>query len=301
MSFTRGVASEAATAVPTDVNPAPLDLRGPGALVVAVLVGLAGTAGAEGGQDHLRVLREQGRDPVEFAADALANHDLVIFDDALHNAREPFDYYGRLLRDPRVQRQLRFVFLEVLSVADQPGIDAYLASPDGDVMLLAKAFQDDYSGFGWRFATYLDLLRTVRDVNRALPAAERIRVIGVNPPIYWEALHTREDYDLFQDTLLGRDHAMYQTIRARADDFKAGKGLFLTNTRHAYTHLRNARGELHWNCATFFHEWHPGRTLSVRVHNLSLRVEGPRQVTGASTAEGMDRFSYHWTRVENGA
>jgi hypothetical protein len=249
----------------------------------------------------VRALREHGQDPIAFVAAALATHDLLIFDDALHNAREPFEFYQRLLRDPRVRGQLRFVFVEALSIADQPGIDAYLDRPEEDISLLAKAFQDDYGGSGWRYATYLDLLRTVREVNRTLPAAERVRVIGVNPPIYWQALHTREDYDLFLDTLLSRDYAMYRTILVRAGDFKAGKGLFLTNTRHAYTHLRKAAGGLHWNCATFFHEWHPGRTLSLRVHNVTLRVEAAREVKGPVSAAGMERFDYRWARVEGGA
>jgi hypothetical protein len=94
---------------------------------------------------------------------------------------------------------------------------------------------------------------------------------------------------------------MYKTILARSDDFKAGKGLFLTNTRHAYTHLRDTRGRLFWNCATFFHELQPGRSLSVRMHNLTLRVEAERQVTGAATAEGMEGLDYRWSRAAGGA
>ena len=39
----------------------------------------------------------------------------------------------------------------------------------------------------------------MREVNRTLPAGKRIRVIDVNPPIYWQALRMRGEYDLFQE------------------------------------------------------------------------------------------------------
>ena len=270
-----------------------------GRLAIVWLLGASAHAGETEGA-HDRALRELGREPVAFVAEALGKHDLLIFDDALHNAQEPWDFYGQLLRDPRVRRQLRFVFVEVLPSTEQPAIDAFLASADGEVSRLARAFQDDYSGYGWRYQTSLDFLRAVREINRGLPEAERLRVVGVNPPIYWEALHRRQDYDLFLDTLASRDFAMYQAILSASDGFRKGKGLFLTNTRHAYTHLRDRAGRLLWNTATFFHEWQPGRSLSLRVHNLTLRVEAPRTPAGRGAADGMDQMQYRWARVDGG-
>lgn len=270
-----------------------------GRLAIAWLLGASVHAGETEGA-HDRALREQGREPVAFVAEALGKHDLLIFDDALHNAQEPWDFYAQLLRDPRVRRQLRFVFVEVLPSNEQPAIDAFLASADGDVSRLTRAFQDDYSGYGWRYQTCLDLVRAVREINRDLPEAERLRVVGVNPPIYWEALHRRQDYDLFLDTLASRDYAMYQAILSVSDGFQKGKGIFLTNTRHAYTHLRDRAGRLLWNTATFFHEWQPGRSLSLRVHNLTLRVEASRATAARGTADGMDQMRYRWARVDGG-
>ncbi len=268
---------------------------------LGVLSLLAGRADAtDTGDAHDRALREQGREPVAFVAEALGRHDLLIFDDALHNAREPWDFYLQLLRDARVRGQIRFVFVEVLPTTEQPAIDAFLASDDGDLARLARAFQDDYSGYGWRYETCLDLLRGVREINRALPEAERIRVVGVNPPIYWEGLHARQDYDLFMDTLATRDYAMYASILSASDDFRKGKGLFLTNTRHAYARLRDRAGRTMWNTAAFFHEWNPGRTMSLRVHNLTLRVEAARDATGPRTAAGMERMQYRWARAAEG-
>jgi len=269
------------------------------AVLVAVLAGGAQVAPAE---THLRDLRRHGREPVAFVADALDRHDLVIFDDALHSAAEPWDYYEQLLRDPRVGGRVRLVFVEVLGITDQPQVDAYLDAPTPDRNLLAKAFQDDYSGFGWRYETCLQLLESVRQINRGRPAAERIRVIAVNPPIYWEALHTRRDYDLFQDSLVARDYFMYRLILARLNGFRDGtKAFFLTNTRHAYKGLRARDGTLHWNTAAFFDQHHPGKAYSVRIHNVTLHVEAAAELRGPRTAEGLERYEYRWVRMEGGA
>jgi len=252
--------------------------------------------------EYADAIRRSGVEPVEFMLRALDDHDLLIFDDALHSAKEPFDFYQRLLRDARFQKRVKSVFVEVFSIAAQPAIDAYLESPTGDRMLLAKVFQDDFSGFGWRYETYLDLLAAVRDVNRGLPPDGRIRVIGVDQPIYWEAIHTRQDYDIFQESLIARDYFMYKTIQNRLDGFEKGaKAIFLTNTRHSYKQLRNREGGLFWNCATFFDQNFPGKACSIRIHNVSLDVLAAKEVTGSTSTEGMEKMEFRWVRVANGA
>ena len=58
------------------------------------------------------------------------------------------------------------------------------------------------------------------------------------------------------------------------NNFENGKkGIFLTNTRHAYKGIKNKKNELYWNCGTFFHQWHPRKTYSVRFHNVYLFLE----------------------------
>jgi hypothetical protein len=43
---------------------------------------------AERLQPYLKVLHEKGQEPIRFVQDKLATHDLLIFDDALHDALE---------------------------------------------------------------------------------------------------------------------------------------------------------------------------------------------------------------------
>ncbi|HEX5654816.1 MAG TPA: hypothetical protein VFX58_17190 [Chitinophagaceae bacterium] len=252
-------------------------------------------------ESYTEVIRQQGRDPLDFCRQLLEKYDLLVFDDALHNAEEPFRFYTQLLRNKELQQKIKYVFIEVFSITSQPYIDRYLESAAKDSTQLLKVFQDDFSGYGWRYQTYLDLFSAIWEINRALPALEKIKIIPVDQPIYWEALHTRRDYDLFQQSLVGRDYFMYRNIVTALKDFSEGrKGIFLTNTRHAYKGIRNGKGKYYWNTATFLQQHFPGKSFSLRIHNVSLFIEGVKSAGAGRTSEGLDRVSYSWGLMENG-
>jgi hypothetical protein len=94
---------------------------------------------------------------------------------------------------------------------------------------------------------------------------------------------------------------MYTMIRSTLEE-SGGKGIFLTNTRHAYQAVRHADGSLYWNATTYFHEREPGRAVSIRFHAPQLVIERVREDTSAvRTTEGLDRIDYRWDRMEGGA
>lgn len=245
-------------------------------------------------------LKAQGQDPVDFVAKALGETDLIIFDDALHSAREPFVFYNQLINSKSLSGKLNFIFLETISTTAQPAIDHFLNGKVKDSTLLVKAFQDDYTGTGWNLQTYLDLFSTVWEHNRLAPDSLKIKIIGVNPPIYWEGIHTKQDYELFQNSLQARDYFMYLEILSVMEEFANGKkGLFLTNTRHAYKNIRKANGKLYWNTGTFFSQWNSGKTLAVRIHNATLSIEAVKNTTGKTSGE-LNEMAYRWIKMDNG-
>ena len=250
--------------------------------------------------EYTSVVRK-GKSPVEFVNNMLGQKDLIVLDDALHSADEPFRFYIDLVQDKKFRDYSPTIFIEVLSIAAQPQINRFLQSPVKDSTLLMKVFQDDFSGYGWRYQTCLDLLAAVWDANRELPDGKKIEVVGVDQPIYWEGIHARQDYDIFQQSLAARDYFMYKVIAAGMKDFKSSKkGIFLTNTRHAYKAIRHADGRLYWNAATFLHQYHPGKIYSVRMHNVSLYIEKQLNDQKSRTTEGLDRVSYRWVRIDGG-
>ena len=197
------------------------------------------------------VISRAGEDPADFVEQKLQDHDLLICDDGLHPAVAPYDFLCDYLQQK--PGTVDMVFLETVSIKAQSAIDAFMAGEVKDTMLLAPVFQESFSYF-WPYETYLHLLSTVWDINRRVPEDQRIRVIGVDQPIYWEGLHSREDYNTFQASLTARDNFMYRTILKNMDYFQSGlKAIFMTNTRHAYKCIRDKPGGTpYWNARAPF-------------------------------------------------
>jgi hypothetical protein len=276
------------------------------ALIVCVGQG-SSDAGPSGGKDtderlqpYLKALREHGREPIRFVMDQLPAHDLIVFDDGMHNALEPFDFYQQLIRDPAFQRHAPAIFLEAVPINKQRHLDAYLNAADDDPRLLYPAFQDDANGRGWNLKTYFDLLRTVRTVNQALPGKSKLRVCGVDSPTFWSEIQTRQDLIQYHKSCASRDHHMYTAILNELAQFQGKrKGIFLTNTRHAFKGIRQKDGTFFWNAATFFHQWHPGKAYSISVHNVVLQAVGALATPRASF-QGRQTHEYKYARVAHG-
>jgi hypothetical protein len=254
-------------------------------------------------QPYLQVLRKQGQAPIPFVVGRLDTLDLLIFDDALHTAVEPFEFYEQLVKDAGFQRKAPAIFLEAIPSNKQRHLDDYLAAPTDDLRLLYPAFQDDANGLGFPYKTYLDFLRTVRAVNQGLPKEARLKVFGVGSPTWWAEIETPRDLEQFRKSLASYDHHMYTTIEGELDQFRSSKkGIFLTNTRHAYKGIKRKDGQFFWNTATFIDQRHPGKAYSIRMHNVTLSVLRAKELPAgaAKTAEGRERMEYKFVRMARG-
>ena len=252
---------------------------------------------------YVNTLKVKGDEPIHFILDKLDHYDLILFDDALHTAVEPFEFYQDLIKNADFQKKVKYIFLETVSVNQQSALDNYFDSETDDLKLLYPAFQNDFSGNGWPYKTYFDLLQTIWKINSKLPIQNRFKVVAVNAPTYWKEINTQKDVDLFRLSLAGNDYTMYKIILSYLDHFKSGdKGIFLTNTRHTYKGIKNKEGEYYWNCGTFFYLNNPGKTYSVRFHNINLSFQGKRKVDSATlrTTEGLENVIVKWVRMENG-
>jgi len=251
--------------------------------------------------EYVRVVQDEGENPVEYISKKLNNHDLIIFDDALHSAVEPFEFYTNLLSSEKFISHKPTIFLELIHTIDQPVIDKFLNSKFKDLTILRPAFQNDYSGFGLRYQTYVDLFSHVWDINHQVSENQQLKIIGVNQPIYWKAIDSRMDYDLFQKSLIARDYYMFSIIEDYLNRFSENrKGIFLTNTRHAYKHIRRSNGSLYWNTGTFFNQRYPEQTYSIRIDNVILHIDRVVENNSNTTSEGLEQYSYEWKLIDDG-
>jgi hypothetical protein len=254
-------------------------------------------------QPYLRDLQQQGQEPLPFVVGKLDTFDLLIFDDALHTAVEPFEFYQQLVKEAAFQRKAPAIFLEVIPSNKQRHLDDYLTAAEDDPRLLYPAFQDDASGLGFPYKTYFDLLQAIRAANQRLPKETRLKVFGVGSPTWWAEIQTPRDLEQFRKALASYDHHMYTTIRDELDQFRsARKGILLTNTRHAYKGIKRKDGQYFWNTATFFEQRHPGKAYSIRLHNVTLSILAAKELPAGApkTAEGRERIEYKFVRMARG-
>ncbi|MDN5202683.1 hypothetical protein QQ008_14940 [Fulvivirgaceae bacterium BMA10] len=267
-------------------------------LICSMLLFIVINVRSQDHKDYYDVIKAVGEEPASFIANKLITYDLIIFDDALHSAVEPFEFYVDYLKQN--PGSVDYVFLEVIPITAQKYIDSFMNNATKDIAILAKVFQQNFR-YGWPYETYLTLFSSIWDINQQLSSEEKIKVIGVDQPIYWEGIHNQEDYNTFKQTLIARDNFMYNTILGHIDKFRSGvKGIFLTNTRHAYKCIKNKEGEIYWNAGTFFHQWHANRTYSVRFHNMILNIESVKRDAKNTSMEGLDRLVYKWARMDDG-
>jgi hypothetical protein len=258
--------------------------------------------------DDLRVeqlvedIQTHGEDPLGFVLTELEQHALLIFDDGLHSAVEPWTFYETLVQHPDFAVMARHVFIEILNVNDQPGMDVYFNTYPEDPSLLNPVLQNSTIN-GWRYQTYPDLFRVIHAVNAGLAEDQRIKVHLVSTPGYWNSIETPADYaNYIGPSQLARDNFMYENIKEILNGLDGSeRGIFLTNTRHAYTGLRDENGEFFWNTATFFRQWHGDSTLSIRFNAPFLNVESTRDPSDSpASGQGLERFNYSWARAANG-
>lgn len=250
-------------------------------------------------REWLAVLRDHGLTPIAFIEQQLLDARLLLFDDGLHSAYEPWAFYVQMVQTPSVAAKLSHIFIETVSVSSQPAIDAFLGSVFCQPELLAPVFQNDL-GFGWRYETLLDLFMAVREAN-GNRSDGCIKIQAVGPPIVWAGILNHSHYKEYLDSLRTRDYFMYLKIMESMETWReSDRGLFLTNTRHAYTGLKDVNNRMIWNCGTFFRQWHPGLSFSVRIHNWTLRVLSASPIPARTTAEGLEMAEFEWTRMAEG-
>jgi len=113
--------------------------------------------------DFLALFEQDGQDPTNFVISKFDDADLLVFDDALHNLAEPWDFYASLFENEIFRDRIDVVFLEVIPLNKQPALDDFFTTDPMNRELLYPAFQNRT---GWNYKSYFDLLDTIYDTNK---------------------------------------------------------------------------------------------------------------------------------------
>jgi hypothetical protein len=162
--------------------------------------------------------QDAGRDPVPDADAAKAL--LAAFDRVpvvalgeAHGLQEEHDFLAALLRDPAFPTTVSDIVVEFGNARYQDVVDRYLAGKDVAPGELRQAWRNTTQSpqQQWDSPIYEQFFRTVRDVNRSLPEAQRLRVHLGDPPVDWGKIRGRDDLMPF---LLERDPHLAGVVEA---------------------------------------------------------------------------------------
>jgi len=140
----------------------------------------------------LIAMTSRPRPAIDTILAAFADHRIVLLGE-IHGSVAQHRFIQRLLRDPRLPATVTDIAVEFANSRYQPLIDRYVSGETVSADSLALAWRNAIVPLAWDAAVYPAFFRTVREVNRKLPAARRLRVVALDPPIIWDSTHSAED------------------------------------------------------------------------------------------------------------
>ncbi len=129
----------------------------------------------------LEYLNKHGKSPVDYVLSKFEQYDIVLLGE-MHRVKQQLELYHKLI--PRLPEYgITTIAYEFARREDQALLDELLSKSNFDVPLAKKIMikQEAY----WGFQEYLDVFRLVWSVNKGLPPAQKIRILGLNDPTNW--------------------------------------------------------------------------------------------------------------------
>lgn len=135
------------------------------------------------------------QDPVDAIIEAFRRQQIVALGEGAHGNIPGHLFRLDLLRDPRFAATVNDIVVEFGSARYQDLMDRFTRGDRVPLEELRRVWEDTTApNPAWDRPIYDDFFRAVRDVNRALPEARRIRVLLGDPPIDWDRVGSPADY-----------------------------------------------------------------------------------------------------------
>ena len=153
-------------------------------------------------------------DAVKGIVSAFQRYPVVLIGEA-HWLRGAGDFYIRLVRDPSFQENVQDIVVEFASRNNQPLIDRYISGADVPLQDLRWIWRDTTKVAAWESPIYGELLAAVREVNKSLPPARRLRILAGDTAIDWNKIHTHEDWAALGDNNISISDVINHEVLAK--------------------------------------------------------------------------------------
>jgi len=217
-------------------------------------------------QDHIRFidwLDLHGKDPVEYAVETAAKHQVTIFGE-IHEQKDYLLLLNKIIPELYHRAGVTCVAMEVCLAVDNERINRLVTAPKFDRELALEIARHQSWGI-WGFKEYWDVFETVWRLNKSLPEGKKkMRLIGIDAkfdgpsmalvtsgegakikaPI-WEKLRI---FRMLDDIILElkRDELMALNIEKEIIE-RGERGIVWVGLMHSYTHYQQPiilRGKL---------------------------------------------------------
>jgi hypothetical protein len=181
----------------------------------------AAQAGRLSGSEPPRVVR----DPAAALIGAFRTHSVVLLGE-VHGSAEMHAFMRALVSSPEFGRVVDDVVLEATNVRYQSLLDRYIAGDSVPRDSLRLVWRNSTQLMLWDSPLYEELVETIRDANRKLPAGHRMRALASDPPIDWSVVKTSSDFpksfgyrdwqttEVIEREVLARNHRAFVILGA---------------------------------------------------------------------------------------
>ncbi len=234
-------------------------------------------------------LNENGKDPVDYVVEAVSKHQITIFGE-VHHIRDNLQFLSQIVPDLYHHAGVTCIAMEVLTMEDNAKL-AKLVTDERFDNDLAMQIARDEGWKAWGDKEYWDVLETVWQLNKSLPAgAKKLRLVGLDfqwdgpsfsmikgqseetsgGPI-WEKLRLIRILHDFV-FLMKRDEVMARNVEKEIIE-KGERGIVWVGLNHDYINYRQAwvqKGQVinEWGRMGFMLHYKYGeKVFHIRLHN----------------------------------
>ena len=135
-------------------------------------------------------------DPATVILNAFESYPVVALGEGPHGNEQGHAFRLSLIRDPRFTAVVNDIVVESGSARYQDLMDRWVQGESVPEPELLRAVREDTvtPTPAWDRLIYEETFRAVRDVNRSLPPARRLRILLGDPPIDWREVRTADEY-----------------------------------------------------------------------------------------------------------
>jgi hypothetical protein len=199
-------------------------------------------------------LHPEPQDAVRAIAQTFDRFPIVAIGEA-HSLKEVGDFYASLVKDPGVQARVNDIVIEFGTRLSQSILDRYINGEEVAPADLKEVWRNTTKVFAFESPVYAQLLAVIREVNRGLPPARRIRVLAGDSPIDWNKVTTHEQWKSYQPNDLSFAGVIDEQVLAHRR-----KALLIMGGSHVSKNSDPARDP---NTTTLVERKHPGTVYVV--------------------------------------